>query len=84
MPRSRHDEPLDDFDDFDDDSAEDGSETIRCPECRAEIYEDAVRCPHCGSYITADTSPWSGRSLSWIALGLLGIIAMVLALVLGR
>lgn len=70
------------FDDFDsDDEVSDDSlaETVRCPNCGAEIYEDAVRCPHCGWYVTADTSPWSGRPRWWILLGLLGTIAAILA-----
>ena len=34
-------------------------------------------------YLICDTRVWSGKSLWWIALGLLGIIAAILALVLG-
>ena len=63
-------------DDFDDDR----SETVPCPECGAEVYEDAPQCPHCGTYVTHDTNIWSGRPAWWIALGLLGILAVVLAL----
>ena len=62
-------------DDFDDDQ----SETAPCPECGAEVYEDAVQCPHCGAYVTHDTRVWSGRPTWWIALGVLGILAVVLA-----
>jgi hypothetical protein len=40
-----------------------------------------VQCPTCGSYLTEDTNPWSGRSLWWIVLGLLGVGAAVAALV---
>ena len=56
------------------------TETVPCSQCGAEIYEDAVRCPACGTYITHDTSVWSGRSGWWIVLGLLGILAVILAL----
>ncbi|MCA9100245.1 MAG: zinc-ribbon domain-containing protein, partial [Planctomycetales bacterium] len=33
-----------DVDAYDDDVVE----TVACPSCGAEIYEDAERCPHCG------------------------------------
>ena len=56
------------------------SETVRCPACGAEVYEDALRCPACGDYVTAGASAWSGRPTWWIVLGLVGILAAVLAL----
>ena len=31
----------------------------------------------------ADTGVWSSKSLGWIALGVLGVIATILALILG-
>ena len=43
---------------------------MRRPECGADAYEDADRCPRCGHYLTPDLSPWSGRPLWWILLGL--------------
>ena len=74
----------DDFDDddFNDDDFNDdeSTETVPCPECGAEVYEDAVCCPVCGTYITADNSIWSGRPGWWILLGLLGILAVVVVL----
>jgi len=74
------DELLDD--EFPDENQHDDapSQTIPCPECGADVYEDAVRCPHCGNYITHDTRVWSGRPLWWVVLGLLGILATILAL----
>jgi len=77
-----HLDPIDDeFDDFDDDAFDDGdSETIICSSCRAEIYEDAVQCPHCGMYVIADTHPLRGRSATWVAMGLFGIVAVIVAL----
>ena len=54
--------------------------TIACPQCGADVYDDVVRCPHCGDYITHDTGPWSDRPWWWIALGLLGALAAILAL----
>jgi hypothetical protein len=63
-----------------DDSDDEPTETVPCPECGAEVYEDAVQCPVCGSYITHGAGAWSGRSLWWIILGLLGIVAAIVAL----
>ncbi len=64
-------------DDFDD---EEETLTSPCPECGAEVYEDAVQCPVCGNYITHQTNVWLGRPLWWIVLGLLGAAATVAVL----
>ena len=83
MPAPSWDEPDDreypDDDDLDDES----TDTIVCRHCGADVYEDADQCPTCGMYITADTRVWSSKSLGWIALGLLGVFAAILALILG-
>lgn len=63
-----------------DEPDDDLSETVPCPQCGAEVYEDAVRCPACGAYITYPSSVWSGRPGWWILLGLLGILAVILVL----
>jgi len=74
-------EPSDELDDEFDDVAE----TVPCPNCGAEIYEEAERCPECGDYVTFGTNAWSGRPLWWIVLGMLGVVAMVIVLAgLGR
>ena len=66
-----------DEDEFDDDS----SLTVACPDCGAEIYEDAVQCPVCGSYVTHGARhAWLGRPIWWIAVGLLGVLTTILAL----
>jgi zinc ribbon protein len=71
------DDEFPDEDEFDDDS----SLTVECPECGAEIYEDAVQCPVCGTYVTHRAGHvWSGRPTWWIAVGVLGILATILAL----
>lgn len=65
---------------------DDGVETVACPSCGAEIYEDAERCMHCGDYVihghvTHGTSnPWQGRSLWWLILGTAGVAATIWAL----
>ena len=73
-----------DSDDPDVDECDDDSEdTVVCPECGADVYEDAGRCPVCGLYLTPDTSPWSNRSGIWIVISLLGIVAVIAVLILG-
>ncbi len=56
------------------------TDTVACPDCGAEVYEDAVQCPVCGSYVTHQTGVWSGRPVWWIVLGLLGVVAAIAAL----
>ena len=73
------DDELDDDEYLDEDSDE-ANCTVSCPECGAEVYEDAVRCPVCGNYITHHGHIWSGRPSWWILLGLLGIISAILVL----
>ena len=82
----RHDdgwEPEDDELDLDDedgqDPDDDESDTLPCPACGAEVYEDAEHCPECGTFITQATSAWFGKPWWWIGLGLLGIAAVVWA-----
>jgi uncharacterized paraquat-inducible protein A len=72
-----YDEPIDEqYDESDE------SDTIVCPACGAEIYEDTPCCPVCGEYITTSTSAWSGRPTWWIVLGVAGIIALLMFFVL--
>lgn len=66
----------------DDESWEDDTDVVDCPSCGAEVYEDAVRCPVCGEYVSLSSgaNAWAGRSTWWIALGLAGVIAVILVL----
>ena len=57
------------------DIEDDEEMTIPCPKCGAELFDDD-QCPSCGWYLIHDTRAWSGKSIWWIALGLLGIIAV--------
>ncbi len=73
------DQPDDDY--YDDDQHDDeSSETLPCPNCGAEIYEDAEHCPRCGEYVTLRGSLWAGRPIWWIILGILGILATLIVL----
>ncbi|MGD9855617.1 MAG: hypothetical protein AB7U20_11790 [Planctomycetaceae bacterium] len=69
-------------DEWPDESAEDSeSVVVPCPLCGAEIYEDAVRCPVCGEYVTRTAhSVWDAKPLWWVALGAVGIVAVIAAL----
>lgn len=72
-----------DEDDGDEDAIDAETPMRKCPRCGADVYEDVEQCPLCGSWITAETSPWSGRSSWWVILGVLGILALFWALALG-
>jgi hypothetical protein len=72
-----YDEPGEEEDD------EESVDLLPCPECGAEVYEEAERCPACGNYIVHESSVWSGRPFWWILLGGLGMLLAVLGLLLG-
>lgn len=80
---------IDDEDGWDDDSDGDWgddddapSETVRCPNCGADVYEDAEQCPGCGEYIVrgGGRPAWEGKPVWWIVLGVIGVIATILFL----
>ncbi len=87
MHAANWDDDPDDVDDQDDEvdfiDDDESSETVICPECGADVYEDADQCPVCGRFLIPDTHIWSGKPIWWIALGVLGIIALTAVLVLG-
>ncbi|MBA2113262.1 hypothetical protein [Bremerella alba] len=65
---------------IDDEPEDDQDDTMICPECGAEIFDDVDVCPVCLHAIIHNTSPWAGKSFAWIIFGLLGIIATIVAL----
>ncbi len=81
---SPHSDDDPDYPDEDDDQDSGDTDTVVCQHCGADLYEDADQCPACGMYVIPDTRVWSGRSTWWVVLGLLGILAVILALSLGR
>ncbi len=80
---SDRDNDLDDDFDSDDDYGDDEAETLPCPECGAEVYEDAEQCPRCGAYITPHTHALAGWPWVLVALGLCGVVAVVGFLLFG-
>jgi hypothetical protein len=91
MPYSADDDRDWDEDSYDDESEvdeddPDAIDTIICPECGAEVFDEAVLCPSCGLAFTEDMltsqpgrghSAWSGRPWWWIVLAVLGAGALV-------
>ena len=70
----------DEWDDEDWPDDDDTVETIPCPNCRADVYEEAERCPACGEYIVRDTSVLSGKPAWYVVGAVLGIIAVIIVL----
>ena len=83
-----------DWDDEDDleDLDDDGGETIPCPDCGADVYEEADVCPVCGCYlyrggVAGGGYPWwsFGGALRewsslWLLLGMAGVLATLFVL----
>lgn len=69
-----------DVDPWEDD---DSTDTVECPQCHADVYEDAEQCSACGEFMLRTQSGWSDKPIWWIALGLLGIITLIVALLIG-
>lgn len=61
--------------DWDDDDSE--AETVPCPACGAEIYEEAQQCPVCGEYAVHNSSLLAGKPGWYVLLAVLGVIATI-------
>lgn len=77
----RDDEPFED--EVDDSWDDDDVDLVACPQCGADVYEEAERCPYCGSYIVRSSSLWQNKPWWWVALGLVGIMAVIWLLSFG-
>lgn len=65
------------------DEDEEVVETIPCPICRKQVYEDATYCPHCGTEIDEVVpTVFRGRPVWFILLAMAGIIAFILVFAL--
>lgn len=49
--------------------------TVPCPYCREDILEDSEQCPHCGMYSSKEDAPRERKSLLWIAVMVLALLA---------
>ena len=78
---SDEDDEQDEYGD-DDVTDDDAAETVPCPDCGADVYEDAEQCRACGSYIVPANHSFAGRPIWWTILGLLGIAAVIWVFVL--
>lgn len=66
---------------WDNDPYDDGeAELIPCPECGADIYEEAEQCTVCGWYVIHSASPLAGRPTWFVVIGVLGVLAVILSL----
>lgn len=75
------DEYPDEVEGSDDWCDDDPSQTLPCPSCHAEIYEDAEQCPICGNYITRE---YSLRGVWWWTALVLLILAGLVVLLTGH
>lgn len=66
----------------DEDDDDDSVETVACPSCGRQIYEEAEQCPYCHTYVTHSTSVLAGKPIWFVGLAILGIIAVIVALLL--
>ena len=58
------------------------ADTIVCPNCGGAVYEDAPQCPACGEWITTRRRPMAGWPWWFTVGGVVGIVAVIVALVL--
>ncbi len=58
---------------------DDENETVNCPECGEEVYEDSEQCPWCGQYITPKVSESRFEKIFWTVIPL-GMILLILLL----
>jgi predicted nucleic acid-binding Zn ribbon protein len=66
-PRWNEDE--DDLDDEDWPEDNDEGETVRCPECGTDVYEDSQHCPGCGHLMERSRPFFSNNTPWWMILG---------------
>jgi hypothetical protein len=84
MTNAAHDDWPEEGEDWEDEPWSDEeapADLVPCPNCGAEVYEDAERCPVCGEYVVHGSSPaWQGKPGWYVALAVLGTIAVIVVL----
>ncbi len=57
---------------------DDEAETVPCPHCGQDVYEDAERCPNCERYLSREDAP-SQRSWTFRIIVIICLIAAIAA-----
>ncbi|HMF13946.1 MAG TPA: hypothetical protein VKE94_16625 [Gemmataceae bacterium] len=52
---------------------ENDGDTMACPYCGRDIYDDAERCPYCENYLSREDAP--ARHSPWIVVGVVLALA---------
>ena len=67
-----------------DETDDDSVETIVCPACKIDVYEEAEACPGCGYYFLAeDRRPSAAASTRLGSVGVWVLIGLIALFVLG-
>jgi len=56
----------------------DGSETLPCPHCGADVYEHADRCQRCGRCVTSNSGKRAGTVMRWTVIAALAALFLYL------
>lgn len=56
----------------------DDDDTIPCPHCGADVYDDAEQCPRCGMYLSAEDRPAAPRPMFVTVMLVLALVAAVM------
>lgn len=62
---------------LEEDLVDDGDDSVPCPACGCDVYEDADQCVHCGEWIIPSATGAAGLHWVWIAAAVLAAGAMI-------
>jgi hypothetical protein len=56
---------------------------INCPECGAQVSDQAVSCPNCGHPIkpAGKPHPWQPMGIGWMAIAVITLVAALFILI---